>query len=185
MSNRLLAPLFLSFLLAPIGCGPAASDGTAKGALPAATATAPAPSGTPAATASSAAAPAHPRFEGTITGLSGADKIGRFLYENKFKVVFLDVTIPADQFEGDEEKLTFFAVFDHCEGLAPGEKPGVPKCSGTNVVVEPAPTDKASPLVKSRDAYRLEGYFSIGPFDGPNQGLMGTTIRAVRPEDVK
>lgn len=183
MTHRSLAPLFLASASALAACGPAATDGAGKGTTPTVTVTAPPPADTPASTAKPAAgAPAKPRFEGIVKGFEGADRIGRFLYEHKLQVVFLDVTIPEDEFEGDD---TFFAVFDHCEGLHPGEKPGVPKCSGTNVVVEPAPHDTASPLVKSHDAYRLQGYFSIGPFDGPHQGLMGTTLRAVRPEDVK
>lgn len=180
MCNCSLAALFLAFSFAFAGCGPAAG-GAGQGATPAVTVTAP-PADTAAPTARATGTPAHPRLEGILKGFAGADKIGRFLYEHKFTVVFLDVTIPEDEFDGDD---TFFAVFDHCEGLAAGEKPGVPKCSGTNIVVEPAPTDKGSPLVKSHDAYRLQGYFSVGPFEGPHQGLMGTTLRAVRPEDVK
>jgi hypothetical protein len=126
-----------------------------------------------------------PRFEGEIGQLEKATKFANFISSNAFKIVLLNVWMSEGEFDGDASKRSFFVLWETCpQPLGPGEKPNYLKCGGTEYNIAPNPQAAESGLFYSRGVYRLEGYFSVSGYGGPNQGLMGTTLKPLRVEDV-
>lgn len=126
-----------------------------------------------------------PHFQGEIGPLQQAARFSHFMYKNRFKVVLLEVWMTESNFDGDADELSYFVLWEECQSLARGEKPSSAKCSGTEYNIAPNPPATESNLSYSRGVYRLAGYFSISGYDGPHQGLMGTTLKPLRVEDVR
>ncbi len=103
-----------------------------------------------------------------------------FIRNHAGKTVDLDISIPNDQFSGgDESTSSFFVVFDDCEGLAEGERPSVPRCTGTEFNIAHA-AGAPDPLVRDRGARRLRGKFKVADGGGPLQGLMSFALAPVQ-----
>lgn len=127
-----------------------------------------------------------PRFTGAIGHLEKARAFTDFVHQHEFKIIFVDVWIGSDEFQGQVgPKETWITLFDNCpNGLAPGEKPQVVKCTGTSFFIDQNPAADAS-LYCTRGVCKMRGYFAVGGFDGPHQGLMGGRLRPLRAEDVR
>jgi len=160
----------------PSSSGAPASAGVSSVAVP--QTSAPARSGTIAEPSASARVPS---FSGRIGQLAKSNKFAKFIYEHRFKVVLLDVTIPLDEFDGDQK--SFLVLWERCDSLPVGEKPSSAHCVGTEYNIKKDASAEGD-LFCTRGICKLSGYFAVSDFGGPNQGLMGTTLRSVRVENI-
>ena len=101
--------------------------------------------------------------------------LSEFLEENAGEPVYLDVTIPAKEFQGGQEHdFAFFTVYEECpEDLNEGEKPSQAKCEGTQYLFP------KQALKRDGGLYRLTGTFRPSEKSGPNQGLVSLKLDPV------
>jgi len=98
--------------------------------------------------------------------------LGEFLEENAGETVYLDVSIPAGEFQGGQQRnFAFFTVYEDCpEDLDSNEKPNGSKCEGTEYLLP-----KQS-LTRQGEDYRVTGYFRPSEKLGPNQGMFSIKL---------
>jgi hypothetical protein len=119
------------------------------------------------------------RFEGRVGHLNDENGFSLFLEANEGQPVDLDVWIAAaDGIVGSGEHDEWFAVWEECEGLDPGEKPAMGKCSGTEYHIQ-APAGRKY-LAREGPRWRLRGRFIPKPAGGPLQGLLTEILVAER-----
>jgi len=134
--------------------------------------------------AAQASSESRPFFQGQAGQLGAAKEFIDFIVAHEKEIVRLDVTIEESDFDGSLEGDTYFVLWDDCAGLEPAEAPSSMKCSGWSYAFEaPAPPVPESTLHYFRGTYRVEGYFAVVGCSGPNQGLMGCTLRSVSIEE--
>lgn len=128
-----------------------------------------------------------PRYEGMVDQNSEeARAFTDFIGENNGKVVFLQVHIPEDEFDGaatDGEGS--FTVFPDCgEDLAPGEEPGTSNCLGWTYTVENSKGAEDYAFYYYRGGYSLIGNFAVLAFSGTHQGVIPVALKPLDVEDV-
>jgi hypothetical protein len=126
------------------------------------------------------------KIEGMVGQLEKSIEFNTFIQNNDGKIVFIDIYIPEEEFDGIIEGETpYFVLYDECDDLEDGEKPSIRKCSGIeyNINNYGKATDYAFYFM--RGFYKLRGYFAILGFEGPHQGLMGASLKPVNYENVK
>ncbi|MEP7367821.1 MAG: hypothetical protein ABI972_31555 [Acidobacteriota bacterium] len=120
---------------------------------------------------------AAPKFEGRVGHLEQEGGFSLFLEANEGKPVELDVWMAAaDDIAGSGGKDEWFAVWEECEGLVKGEKPGMGKCTGTEYHIAAANGRKY--LTREGPRWRLRGRFTPKPAGGPLQGLLTEILQA-------
>lgn len=146
----------------------------------------PASSETTSATSSdSSSRPAIPKFEGAVGHLDEGTKFVDFIYGNQSKIVFLDIYIQEEQFDGDlEEPNAYFVIFDDCDELPSNETPSTSACTGVEYNINNTGKSTDYGFYYSRGVYKLHGYFAITGVDGPHQGLMGVGMKPLNYESV-
>jgi len=107
--------------------------------------------------------------------------LSEFLEENVGETVYLDVSIPAGEFQGGQQRnFAFFTVYEDCpEDLDANEKPNGSKCEGTEYILP-----KQS-LTRQGEDYRVTGYFRPGEKSGPNQGMFSVKLDPQDADPVK
>ena len=126
------------------------------------------------------------KIEGEVGQLNKAKMFMDFIQTNDGKIVFIDIYIPEEEFQGTVEgKTPYFVLFDECVNLAANRILSTSNCTGTefNIVNLGNATDFH--FSYSRGNFKLRGYFAILGFDGPYQGLMGVNLRPVNYENAK
>jgi hypothetical protein len=98
--------------------------------------------------------------------------LSEFLEENVGETVYLDLSIPAGEFQGGQQRnFAFFTVYEDCpEDLDTNEKPNGSKCEGTEYILP-----KQS-LTRQGEDYRVTGYFRPSEKSGPNQGMFSVKL---------
>jgi hypothetical protein len=134
---------------------------------------------------SNSSRPSIPKVEGAVGHLKGGKEFVDFIYSNENKIVFLDIYIPEEEFEGNvNEPNSYFVIFDECDGLLPNEKPSTSKCTGIEYNINNSGQSTDYSFYYSRGVYKLHGYFAITGVDGPHQGLMGVGMKPLNYESV-
>lgn len=128
-----------------------------------------------------------PKFEGVLSSIEDYKKLSDFIGENEEGIVFLDLTMDDENFQGStDEPNPYFVAYEECfEDLEEGEKPSYFKCVGTEFSVHISHVLGSCFFYWQRGFYRLRGYFVITGYSGPYQGLMACNLRGVRHEDIR
>ena len=107
--------------------------------------------------------------------------LGEFLEENAGETVYLDISIPAGEFQGGQQRnFAFFTVYEDCpEDLDANEKPNGSKCEGTEYILP------RQSLTRQGEDYRVTGYFRPGEKSGPNQGMFSVKLDPQGADPVK
>ncbi len=134
------------------------------------------------------AAAERPHFSATVGHFEDGVAFTDFVFAHQKEIVRLTLTMEEDDFDGSfpdgAAGAAFFVLWEACEGLPEGAASSTEYCTGTEVNIDPNGVDPAdSGLSHSRGTYRLEGYFAVQGCDGPHQGLMGCTLKALKIEE--
>ena len=123
-----------------------------------------------------------PKFESILKSFYDARDFSKFLGGNVGGIVFLDIQIDEELFDGGiSETDSHFTLFEECfETLEKEEKPSTFKCTGTSFYIDNTESSGDTYLTNYRGFYRLHGYFSVIGFSGPHQGLMSCNLKGVR-----
>ena len=131
--------------------------------------------------ASSPADPGLPGYSGTVGQLEEADAFMKFVDTHDRQTVDLNLTLANDVFEGGEEPaFSFFVVYDDCDTLPAGQKPGQPFCTGVEYNI-PHSAIVPSAFTKDGTAWHLRGRFRVEHAAGQHQGLMSVTLTPATP----
>ena len=133
------------------------------------------------------AAAERPHFAAAVGHFEDGVAFTEFVFAHEKEIVRLAVTLAEEAFEGEVgegDETAFFVLWEVCEGLPEGAAPSTVHCTGTEVNIDANGVDPAdSGLFQFRGVYRLEGYFAVQGCDGPHQGLMGCTLKALAIEE--
>jgi hypothetical protein len=140
------------------------------------------------------AAAERPHFSATVGQFEAGAAFTDFVFAHQKEIVRLTVAMEEEDFDGslpdgiDEadgaDEAGFFVLWEACEGLPKGAAPSTEYCTGTEINIDANGVDPAdSGLSHARGTYRLEGYFAVQGCDGPHQGLMGCTLKALKIEE--
>jgi hypothetical protein len=101
----------------------------------------------------------------------------KFIDAHEHQTVDLDLRFPAEAFQGaDESDSSAFDIWEDCENLPEGQKPGalVGGCTGFEFSI---PSRQA--VAPDGVFRRLRGKFHVDPAGGPLQGLMSVKLTPV------
>jgi hypothetical protein len=127
------------------------------------------------------------RYEGDISSSAEQQAFVDFTTAHAREIVRLEVWMAADTWPETEEKgsseVSYFTVFFDCPpGVAtPSVEAG---CTGMEYQVTIDPSGDAS-IYYNQGANYLDGYFTVRPNAGSHQGILSTSLIAVRTEDVR
>ncbi|MFK4074184.1 hypothetical protein ACI2KX_10835 [Ectopseudomonas khazarica] len=124
----------------------------------------------------------RPKYQAVVSGFYGARDFSNFIAANDDGLVYLDIQIDEDEFQGGESEFTLFE--EAYETIGSGEKPSVFNSTGTSYQINIA--DSAGDAVSyiHRGFYHLRGYFAVVGCSGPNQGLMSCLLRGVKIDSI-
>ena len=126
------------------------------------------------------------KIEGMVGQLEKAKKFNDFIQANDGKIVFIDIYIPDEEFNGTVEgDNPYFVLFDECFDLKSSSTLSTLNCSGTEFNIANLGNATDFYFNYFRGSYKLRGYFAILGFEGPHQGLMGVNLRPVNYENVQ
>jgi hypothetical protein len=122
-----------------------------------------------------------PRLAGSVGQLEEGNEFLAFIHTHEHQTVALDLQFPGGDFQGgDEADSSSFAVWEECDNLPEGQKPGVLSggCTGFQFIV---PYEHGTPRILTQDGgvWRLRGQFRVEPAGGPLQGLMVVKLTPV------
>ena len=125
----------------------------------------------------------QPHFSGEVGPFEEATGFVNFVFDHQQETVGLDVNFAEEEFAGSlggPDEIASFVLWEACEDLPEEEPPSTSWCTGTEFSVDPAGVDpEESGLTLWAGVYRLKGRFAIVGCDGPHQGLMGCTLKAL------
>jgi hypothetical protein len=132
----------------------------------------------PSKTAASAPDASVSRFAGTVGQLDAGSAFLKFIGEHEHQTVALDLQFPPDDFQGaDGSDFSAFDVWEDCDNLPAGQKPGAMLgCTGFEFNI---PSRQA--VVQDGAVRRLRGKFRVEPAGGPLQGLMTVKLTPASP----
>jgi len=136
------------------------------------------------------AAAERPHFSATVGPFEAGAAFTDFVFTHQKEIVRLTVAMEEEDFDGSlpdgADEAAFFVLWEACEGLPKGTAPSTEYCTGTEINIDANGVDPAdSGLSHARGTYRLEGYFAVQGCDGPHQGLMGCTLKALKIEEAR
>jgi hypothetical protein len=123
-----------------------------------------------------------PKFERVLRTFFDARDFSKFVGDNTGGIIFLDIQIDEDFFDGDTDSTDpYLTLFEECfSPLEKEEKPSTINCTGTSFFINTSDSSGETYFTKSRGFYRVHGYFSVVGFTGPHQGLMSCILKGVR-----
>jgi len=133
----------------------------------------------PSKPAASAPDSSVPRFAGTVGQLDAGSAFLKFIGEHEHQTVALDLQFPSEEFQGaDESGFSAFDVWEDCDNLPEGQKPGAMAggCTGFEFNI---PSRQA--VLQDGAVRRLRGKFRVEPAGGPLQGLMTVKLTPAAP----
>lgn len=122
-----------------------------------------------------------------------ASELSEFIFDNRGRIVYLDIQIPEGEFQGAVEDYREgesgpdggFTLLETCAvDLAPNEEPAIDKCSGWHYVVQNTTEAADYTFFLYRGTYRISGNFAVVSADGPHQGLMTAILKPLDIDDV-
>lgn len=115
-----------------------------------------------------------PRLAGVVGQLDSGDEFLTFIHTHQGQTVALDLRFPREDYQGTEEAdASTFDVWEECDSLPEGQKPG-PLSGGCTGFEFTIPYKQGTARMPAQDGgvWRLRGQFRVELAGGPLQGLM-------------
>ncbi|HXR40558.1 MAG TPA: hypothetical protein VN776_15760 [Terracidiphilus sp.] len=116
------------------------------------------------------------RYSGTVGQLDDSGDFVEFINQHENQAVTLDLFLPSAGFDGGKDGgLEWFAIWDDCDELPEGQKPGGSLCTGYEYTIGKAANGEPQ-IVQDGDYWRVRGRFRVVNAGGPLQGLMSMQL---------
>lgn len=125
------------------------------------------------------------RFESTVGQLAGARAFVEFIYRNVGGIVWIDISIPDSEFDGNygDGAQWFVLHEDVWRQLSAGERMGPQNATGVQVTFTKRTDETDATFCFMRGFVRMCGYFAVVGTEGPNQGLVSVALKPLNIED--
>ena len=119
--------------------------------------------------------------------LSKSKKLIRAACASVGRIVWLDIAMPEEEFDGSFTHTgACFVLFDQCWlPRAPGEELSPFNSTGFEFLLKPNPKATDWCIYPKRGMVKIKGYFAILGIEGPHQGIMSIAMKPLNIEDVR
>ena len=125
------------------------------------------------------------RITGEVGHLRKAKKFNKFIERSINQIIFIDIVIPKDEFEGSTDNNSpYFVLFDHCVEEDNNIKPSPLRCSGYQYNLTNYDISDCR-FYYLRGIYILKGYFAFLGYEGMAQGITMARLKCLKFEDTK